>query len=91
MKLYASKVLSNTDEIDLNNDAEITEVRRTSKTGREITPASSSFYKRGETVIVTPPTGQNQNYIAIIATTISALVILGAGVVLIRKKILGNK
>ena len=91
VKLYASKVLSNTDEIDLNNDAEITEVRRTSKTGREITPASSSFYKRGETVIVTPPTGQNQNYIAIIATTISALVILGAGVVLIRKKILGNK
>lgn len=89
--LYASKVLANTDEIDLNNDAEITEVRRTSKTGREITPASSSFYKRGETVIVTPPTGQNQNYIAIIATTISALVILGAGVVLIRKKILGNK
>ena len=91
VKLYASKVLSNTDEIDLNNDAEITEVRRTSKTGREITPASSSFYKRGETVIVTPPTGQDQNYIAIIATTISALVILGAGVVLIRKKILGNK
>lgn len=91
VKLYASKVLANTDEIDLNNDAEITEVRRTSKTGREITPASSSFYKRGETVIVTPPQGQNKNYIAIIATTISALVILGAGVVLIRKKILGNK
>lgn len=89
--LYASKVLANTDEIDLNNDAEITEVRRTSKTGREITPVSSTFYNRAETIIVTPPTGQNQNYIAIIATTISALVILGAGVVLIRKNILGNK
>ena len=91
VKLYASKVLSNTDEIDLNNDAEITEVKRDQKTGREIIPASSSFYDRGETIIVTPPTGQDQNLIAIIATTISAFVILGAGVVLIRKKILGNK
>lgn len=91
VSLYASKVLSNTDEIDLNNDAEITEVKRDQKTGREIIPASSSFYDRGETIIVTPPTGQDQNLIAIIATTISAFVILGAGVVLIRKKILGNK
>ncbi|MGN1297253.1 MAG: SdrD B-like domain-containing protein [Clostridia bacterium] len=93
VKLYASKVLANTDEIDLNNDAEITEVRREKDTGRIVTPtsASSSFYTRGETVIVTPPTGQDQNYIAIVATVVSALVILGAGVVLIRKKILGDK
>ena len=89
--LYVSKVLTNTDEIDLNNDAEITEVSRSSKTGRKITPTSSTFYNRGETVIITPPTGQEQKYIAIIITTISSLVILGAGVVLIRKKILGNK
>lgn len=91
VKLYASKVLANSDEIDLNNDAEITEVTRTNETGRKVTPASSTFYDRGETVMVTTPTGQNQNYIAMIATTISALVILGAGVALIRKKILGNK
>lgn len=93
IKLYASKVLANTDEIDLNNDAEITEVRREKDTGRIITPTSStsSFVTRGQTVMVTTPTGQDQNYIAIIATTISALVILGAGVVLIRKKILGDK
>ena len=91
VSLYTSKVLSNTEEIDLNNDAEITEVKRTSQTGRVPTITSSAFIDRAETVIVTPPTGQDQNYIAIIATTISALVILGAGVVLIRKKILGNK
>lgn len=93
IKLYTSKVLANTDEIDLNNDAEITEVRRTSSTGREITPTrtGSTFYARGETVIITPPTGQDQNYIVIITTIISSLVILGAGVVLIKKKILGNK
>lgn len=93
IKLYASKVLANTDEIDLNNDAEMTEVRREKDTGRIITPTSSasSFVTRGQTVMVTTPTGQNQNYIAIIATIISALVTLGAGVVLIRKKILGDK
>lgn len=89
--IYVSKVLANTDEIDLNNDAEITETKRTTKTGSMPTLTGSTFIDRGETVTITPPTGHNKDYIAIILTTISGLIILATGVVLIRKKILGDK
>ena len=41
-----------------------------------------------ETTIVTPSTGENQNYIIAITVGISALAILGVGIVLIKKKIL---
>ena len=88
VSIYTSKILANTDEIDLNNDVEITEVKQTGKTGRIITPSSSKLYDRGETTTVTPPTGENQNYILIIAISISALIILGTGIVFIKKKIL---
>lgn len=88
VSIYTSKILANTDEIDLNNDVEITEVKQTGKTGRIVTPSSSKLYDRGETTTVTPPTGENQNYILIIAISISALIILGTGIVFIKKKIL---
>ena len=51
--LTASKILTNTDEIELNNDVEITEVTRTAKTGRKVTPKYTSLYDRGETVTIT--------------------------------------
>ena len=63
--LTASKILTNTDEIELNNDVEITEVTRTAKTGRKVTPKYTSLYDRGETVTITTPTGENKNYILI--------------------------
>ena len=86
--LTASKILTNTDEIELNNDVEITEVTRTAKTGRKVTPKYTSLYDRGETVTITTPTGENKNYILITIVAISFFVILGTGVVFIKKKVL---
>ena len=88
VKLYTSKVLSNTDEIDLNNDVEITKVERKTQTGREVTPKTSPLYDRAEIITVTPPTGDNQDYIIPIVLGISTLIILGAGVILIKNKVL---
>lgn len=86
--LTASKILTNTDEIELNNDVEITEVTLTAKTGRKVTPKYTSLYDRGETVTITTPTGENKNYILITIVAISFFVILGTGIVFIKKKIL---
>ena len=86
--LTASKILTNTDEIELNNDVEITEVTRTAKTGRKVTPKYTSLYDRGETVTITTHTGENKNYILITIVAISFFVILGTGIVFIKKKIL---
>lgn len=86
--LTASKILTNTDEIELNNDVEITEVTSTAKTGRKVTPKYTSLYDRGETVTITTPTGENKNYILITIVAISFFVILGTGIVFIKKKIL---
>lgn len=86
--LTASKILTNTDEIELNNDIEITETTRNTTTGRKVTPKYTSLYDRGETVTITTPTGENKNYILITIVAISFFVILGTGVVFIKKKIL---
>ena len=87
--LYVTKMLANNDEIDLNNDVEITQIERTTKTGRKVTPTSSIFYDKGETVTVTPATGENRDYTSIIVLVISSFIILGTGIVFIKKKILG--
>ena len=86
--LTASKILTNTDEIELNNDIEITEATRNKRTGRNVTPQYSIFYDKGETVTITTPTGENKNYILITIVAISFFVILGTGIVFIKKKIL---
>lgn len=86
--LTASKILTNTDEIELNNDIEITEITRNTRTGRKVTPKYTSLYDRGETVTITTPTGENKNYILITIVAISFFVILGTGIVFIKKKIL---
>lgn len=86
--LHTSKVLANTDEIELNNDVEVTKVSRKQQTGRKVTPKSSVFYAKAETIVITTPTGENKNYATII-TIISSFIILGTGIVFIKKKILG--
>lgn len=84
--LNTAVVLANSNEIDLNNNAEITRVD--TRSGKTITPERSTLFTIAPSVTVTPPTGDNNNYILIIATTVSALVLLGVGVVLIKRKTL---
>ena len=88
--LYAAKLLSNTDEVDLNNDVEITEVERdiTQKTGTLPKIVQSHTYDSGETATVTPPTGQNRNVMTWMVIGITSLILLGAGVVIIKKKVI---
>ena len=96
VSLKVSKKLANTDEVSLDNEAEITKIE---KTGGSKTPSTPGNYvpgtgktesddSTGETVIVTPSTGANLNVILPIGIGIMALVVLGAGVVIIKKKAL---
>lgn len=88
VSLYVTKVLANSNEIDLNNDVEITQIERTTETGRKIAPIDSILYNKGETVTVTPSTGENRDYTSIVIVVISSFIILGTGIVFIKKKIL---
>ncbi len=100
VELNASRVLSTvTDEISLNNHTEEIEVNKTG--GRDIEtipgdtvpeippptgPIPGPDFDTAETVIVTPATGLNLNYIIPIAIGVTALIILGVGVIIIKKK-----
>ena len=90
-----SKILTTTDEIALNNEVE--EVTAT-KTGGSMIQSTLGNYVPGEgptesddsmaeTTIVTPATGENRDYILPIIIGATALIILGAGVIIIKKKV----
>lgn len=94
--LNVSKVLANSDEISLDNEAEITKIEKTGGSETDSTPGNyipgtghtESDDSIAESVIVTPSTGDNLNFIVPIIVGVIALVILGAGVVVIKKKTL---
>ena len=99
-QLYANKTLTTTDEIELDNQVEVVEVNKPGGSGLDETPGNSDpsgdftsdtkepDNDKAETVIVTPNTGANLNFILPISVAAVALIILGTGVVLIRKKVL---
>lgn len=100
VKLNVSKTLTTSDEISLDNDTEI--LKLTKPGGSKIPPVPGNYVPgtstpidtdedRSETVIVTPSTGDNLAYVLPITLGIGLLVILGTGVILIKKKVLGNK
>ena len=88
--LYTTKLLSNTAEIEINNDAEITEVERVSneKVGNIPEVMTSQFYDRGQSSTITPPTGQNRNYIIAIIMIVVTLTGFIIGIIIIKKKVL---
>ena len=94
--LSVSKTLTTTDEISLDNSTETLEIE---KTGGGTIPPTPGSYVPGDsvkeadeseapTVIVTPSTGGNLEFIIPIAVGIVALIGLGVGVVIIKKKAL---
>ena len=99
MEMVVSRLLAPTEDFDVGNDAELI---RTVKTGGSILteihgnydPVNTPQEQRenddstAEDVTITDPTGENRNYIIPIAIGASALVILGVGIVLIRKFVL---
>ena len=71
------------------------------KTGGSIIPRIPGKYIPGkdldelsdksEEIIITPSTGKNLNFVLPIAIGIVALITLGTGVILIKKKVVDNK
>lgn len=94
--LNVSKKLTTTDEISLDNETEIVELDRPGGSTPQSVPgnyvpgegAQEADDSMAETTIVTPATGEDQNYIIPIIVGTTALIILGAGIVIIKKKIL---
>ena len=97
-QLKVSKVLTTTDDISLENDFGISVI---SKNGGRLIAKAPGKYVPGETlddlsdkaeeIIVTPSTGKDLNFVVPITIGIIALITLGTGVILIKKKVIDNK
>lgn len=91
---------ANSQDIELDNDAEIIEIKKTGGGKvKDITPGNYVPEKgpyeldddKAETVIITPNTGDNFNYILPISIAIGALAIIAVGIVVIKKKAIGKE
>ncbi len=94
--LNVSKILTSTEDITLDNETETIQV---SKTGGSKIPTIPGNYKPGtmeletdgsvaETLIITPSTGGNLAFVLPVVIGIVALVILGSGIFIIKKKVI---
>lgn len=97
--LKVSKILTTTDDIELENDTEIVKME-IPKGGRPMKDIPGKYYPgasltvlsdKAEKVIITPSTGKDLNFVLPIAVGVIALITLGAGVILIKKKVVDNK
>ncbi len=94
--LITSRILANitTNEINIANSAEIIKVKksggatiRVNVLGNYIPSSTNHEFDDSEApnIVVLPPTGQNLNYTSMILLAISALGLLGIGIILIKK------
>ena len=97
--LKVSKILTTTDDIELENDTEIVKME-IPKGGRPMKDIPGKYYPgasltvlsdKAEKVTITPSTGKDLNFVLPIAVGVIALITLGAGVILIKKKVVDNK
>lgn len=93
----ASKILTSTDDISLDNKFEVTKIdkKSTGSTGENkghtlIISSSQTLdiVDNSETAIVVPSTGANYDYTEEIILSFSTLAILGAGILIIKKRTL---
>ena len=83
VELPTSKLLSNEEELVFNNEARVMETTPIPYGRESNNPEDSS-----EEVTLTTNTGGNRDYVLPITIGISTLIILGAGIVFIKKKVL---
>ena len=96
--LNVSKILTTSEDISLDNETEIVEVDKPGGSDIVSTPGNyipgtghtESDDHMAETVIITPPTGQDISNVIMITVGIIALIVIAGGIVLIKKKALGN-
>lgn len=96
--ISVSKLLTSEKDIEFNNQVEITEVtkKNTNISGAPITVRWSeeqAYFDFGdaEKFVILPNTGEDSNYTLPIVIGIISAVILATGIVIIKKKVLGNK
>lgn len=95
VKMSTSKLLSNNEnDYSFDNDVETNELKerkiKDSIPGNYV-PSESSTHEQDDSnknIVITVPTGENKDYLPYIILTISALIIISSGVVLIKKKVL---
>ena len=87
VEIKGSRELANADEIEFEN---LAVVQKLSTVPEFYGPKLNPPEDPAEPVTVTTPTGANQNYIVPITIGLSTLVILGAGVWFIKKKVLNK-
>ena len=85
-KYYGESTLSTDKDIRFENDVEIANI--TKNRGRSVVLEHSNLYDTAEWVTITPPTGENKDYTSIIIISIASIVILGAGILVIKKVVL---
>lgn len=98
--LKGYRLLSNSDEDFLENNAEIIQVTRNNGGASLVTtpgnyvPSNSDTYEEddamSQNITVSPPTGLISDYIAYVTLAISSLGILISGIILIKKYVLGK-
>lgn len=104
INLNVSKILSSSQDIELNNELEIVEIKKNGGSDIEeyINPGNYEPSLGGdittdeidddiaETLTITPNTGENRNYTLPIVITLTAFVVLIGGIIFIKKKILNK-
>lgn len=84
--LKVSKLLSNQEEIDLNNDSEIVKIKDENNSGRRIYPIIEKLYARAENIVISTNPGRTDYTIEIVQIILSGLVIVAIGIVFVKKK-----
>lgn len=96
--MQTSKLLTSTEDNEFNNKVETTEVKKGKgdNTGTPVrvtvdSDGLKSFNKsNSETITIMPSTGENKNYTLPIVIGIAMIVLLGGGVFLIKKFVIGK-
>lgn len=96
--LHTSKLLTSTDDNTFDNQSEIVEVTKTDgfNTGTPVKVVwnQDQFYfnvDNAETAIIIPSTGEDKSYVTPIIIGITTLLVLGAGIFVIKKVVIDNK
>lgn len=85
VNLKVSKLLTSSGDLSFDNDAETVKIEKTSSSSHRGSIIKYFPTDKSETVMITPSTGDNRNYILPIAVGVIALVTLGVGVFAIKK------
>ena len=94
VELKTSKLLTTTNNITYDNKAEIAEITKNDgfNGGTPVKVIETHFDTAdSEIFTIIPSTGENKNYILPIIIGITAFIILGTGIVVIKKKVIDNK